>query len=52
MGDEAFFAFLREYYQTGAGRIVTADDFFATARRHTDDDLSALLNGYFRNPNH
>jgi poly-gamma-glutamate capsule biosynthesis protein CapA/YwtB (metallophosphatase superfamily)/outer membrane protein assembly factor BamB len=52
MGDPAFFAFLQDYYESNAGQIVTADDFFAAARRHTDENLSGLLNGYFRNPDH
>ena len=52
MGDKAFFAFLQDYYQTYAGQIVTADDFFATARRHTSADLDPLLQAYFANPAH
>ena len=52
MGDPAFFAFLQDYYASNAGKIVSADDFFATARRHTDANLAGLLNGYFRDPDH
>jgi len=52
MGDTAFFAFLRDYYRSGAGQILTGDDFFDIARRHTDDDLSGLLEGYFRDTDH
>jgi poly-gamma-glutamate capsule biosynthesis protein CapA/YwtB (metallophosphatase superfamily) len=47
MGDEAFFAFLQDYYQTNTGRIVTAQDFFDAVRRHTDANLNPLLERYF-----
>jgi hypothetical protein len=49
MGDEAFFAFLQDYYTTYSGQIVTASDFFETVRRHTDQDLTPLLEQYFTN---
>jgi hypothetical protein len=52
MGDEAFFAFVRDYYETFRWRMVTADDFFAAARRHTGEDLAPLLEAYFANPEH
>lgn len=52
MGDQAFFAFLRDYYRTYQWQTVTADDFFAVVRRHTDEDLSPLLWAYFANPDH
>ncbi len=52
MGDEAFFAFIKDYYQTYQWQTVTADDFFAAARRHTDQDLTPLLTGYFADPEH
>jgi aminopeptidase N len=47
MGDPAFFSFLRDYYASGRGHIVTAYDFFHTVRTHTDADLEPLLDRYF-----
>ncbi len=47
MGDEAFFAVLRDYYESTASQLSTADDFFAIVYRHTDVDLSSLLEEYF-----
>ena len=51
IGDEALFAFLHDYADTYAGRIVTSADFFATLRKHTNADISDLLQTYFENPN-
>jgi hypothetical protein len=50
MGDEQFFAFLRDYYARYNGQIVTARDYFMTAREHTNVDLTPLLEAYFANP--
>jgi hypothetical protein len=47
IGDEAFFAFLRDYYTRNRGRIVTADDFFTLLNQHTSADYSDLLKTYF-----
>ncbi len=47
MGNDAFFAFLHDYCQTYQGQIVTANDFFTTLQRHTDADLTPLLDEYF-----
>lgn len=47
IGDEAFFAFLNDYYRNGAYRTVTAADFFNALRRHTDSDLQSLLTDFF-----
>jgi hypothetical protein len=47
LGDEAFFAFLRDYLQRYAYRQATAEDFFAVLRDHTAADLSGLLDEYF-----
>jgi hypothetical protein len=49
MGDEAFFAFLTDYYMSHRGQTVTAKDFFETVRRHYAGDLSPLLRDYFAN---
>jgi len=47
IGDDAFFAFLQDYYRNGAYRIVNATDFFNALRRHTDSNLESLLTEYF-----
>lgn len=48
MGDDAFFAFLRDYASRyGRGR-ATAYDFFAVARQNTTADISDLIGAYFR----
>jgi hypothetical protein len=49
MGDEAFFAFLKDYAGQMAGRRATADDFFRILRLHTDADLTGLIRVYFQN---
>jgi hypothetical protein len=50
IGDEAFFAFLRDYADTYAGQIVTSDDFFDLLAEHTDADIQPLLDEYFAEP--
>ena len=47
IGDDAFFAFLRDYFTRSNGRIVTADDFFAILDLHTSTDISDLTNKFF-----
>ena len=47
IGDEAFFAFLRDYFARNNGRIATADDFFAILNLHTSADISDLLRNFF-----
>ncbi len=49
IGDEAFFAFLKDYYEQGNHKVVNADDFFRILRLHTTDDFSDLTYKYFRN---
>ncbi|MCW5876439.1 MAG: M1 family metallopeptidase [Anaerolineales bacterium] len=46
-GDEAFFAFLRDYAEQGRGRIMGRADFFALLAQHSDADISGLLAEYF-----
>jgi Peptidase family M1 domain len=46
-GDEAFFAFLRDYTARYRGQQVTAEDFFSLLGEHTSADLSALRATYF-----
>jgi hypothetical protein len=47
IGDDAFFAFLQDFYRNGAYRTVNAADFFNALRRHTDSTLERLLTDYF-----
>ncbi len=48
IGDEAFFAFLKDYRAKKAGTIATGDDFFRILREHTDVDFSDITVRYFR----
>jgi hypothetical protein len=50
IGEESFLAFLKDYYEGGRGRFVTAADFFAALGRHTSEDITPLLKEYFRVP--
>ena len=47
IGDEAFFAFLRDYYARERGSISSASAFFAILDQHTTVDYSDLLKLYF-----
>ena len=49
IGDEAFYAFLKDYYTQNKGRIASKDDFFAILDAHTDADYSDITWEYFRN---
>ena len=49
IGDEAFFAFLQDYYIQNRGKIVSTSDFFRILDEHTDVDYSDIVHGYFRN---
>jgi hypothetical protein len=48
MGDDAFFAFLRDYASRYGRSRATAYDFFAVARQNTTADISDLIRAYFR----
>jgi hypothetical protein len=48
IGEQAFFDFLKNYYNEGKDHIVTARDFFSILGRHTDADITPLLQKYFR----
>jgi hypothetical protein len=48
MGDEAFLAFLKAYYQEGDKKLITREDFFRILGQYTSADLSSLLKQYFR----
>ena len=47
IGDQVFFAFIRDYYARNNGRIATANDFFAILDLHTNIDTSDLVRAYF-----
>lgn len=49
VGDEIFFAFLKNYYNQSAGKQVTSVDFFRVFRETTAADITALLVQYFKN---
>ncbi|MGD8402403.1 MAG: M1 family metallopeptidase [Anaerolineales bacterium] len=49
IGDEAFFAFLKDYATQMDGEIATPQDFFAILRQHTSTDFSDLIATYFSN---
>jgi hypothetical protein len=50
IGDEAFFAFLRDYAARMTNELATSADFFAILREHTDADVSTLKAQYFQEP--
>ncbi len=47
VGDDSFFAFLKDYASRYSHRIVTASDFFSVLREHTDADFSDIEGSYF-----
>ena len=49
IGDDAFYAFIQDYYQQGQGKIVTANDFFRILSQHTGTDYSDIVRQYFKN---
>ena len=48
IGDEAFFAFLKDYAAQMAFERSTAADFFAILRQHTSVDISDIIGKYFK----
>jgi hypothetical protein len=50
IGDEAFFAFLKDYAQQNAGKIANRQVFFTLLNKHTQVDLTTLINQYFETP--
>lgn len=48
MGDEAFFAFLKDYAGRYARRRATATDFFTVLHEHTSAGVSDLVGAYFK----
>ena len=49
IGDDAFYAFLQDYFAQSSGKIVTANDFFRILSQHTSTDYSDLVRQYFQN---
>ncbi len=47
IGDEAFFAFLKDYAQRGDGNLLTAQDFFQILADHSDEDISEIKFEFF-----
>ena len=50
LGDDAFFAFLKDYAAQMDGKISAPQDFFRILKLHTSADLSTLLAKYFAHP--
>ena len=48
VGDEIFFAFLKDYYDQYAGQRAAGADFFRVFREHTATDISDLMTKYFQ----
>jgi hypothetical protein len=47
VGDEAFFAFLKDYVTSYSYKIATQQDFFTTLSKHSQVDISSILAEYF-----
>ena len=48
VGDDAYFAFVKDYAVRYAHKHATADDFFATLRLHTNTNFSDIIRKYFQ----
>ncbi len=48
IGDDAFFAFLKDYAARESHQIATGSDFFTILRDHTDKNFSDIVRTYFR----
>ncbi len=49
IGDDAFFAFLKDYASEMAGKRATSADFFRILRQNSSADLSDIIPAYFQN---
>ena len=49
IGDDAFFAFLKDYLAQENGKIATSKDFFRILKTHTSTDYSEIVLQYFQN---
>ena len=50
IGDGAFDAAMRDYYQKESYRVTTQDAFFDAIAAHSSEDISPLVKDYFANP--
>jgi aminopeptidase N len=50
VGDETFFAFLKDYAGQNSGKIASRSSFFSILKSHTQVDLSPLMVKYFSSP--
>ena len=50
LGDEAFFAFIRDYTDQMSHKIATSDDFFRILYANSSTDISDIVATYFENP--
>jgi len=50
LGDETFFAFMRDYADQMSHKIATSDDFFRILYAHSSADISDIVATYFENP--
>lgn len=48
IGDEAFFAFLKDYSVTMSGKISTSKDFFRILGTHSKANITNLISSYFQ----
>ncbi len=48
IGDDAFFAFIKDYASEYSNRIATGSDFFAVLRQHTNKNFSDIMQSYFQ----
>lgn len=49
IGDEAFQAFIQDYFAQNKGKIASRKDFFRILDEHTDVDYSDIVRVYFKN---
>jgi hypothetical protein len=49
IGDDAFFAFIKDYASQFSYSRATGADFFAVLRQHTNKDFSDIIRQYFQN---
>ena len=48
ISDASFFAFLQDYVVQNTGKIATSTRFFEILSEHTEQDLTALINKFFK----
>jgi len=49
VGEQEFFAALKDYAYTNTWRIATRKDFFDATSRHSSADLGSIISKYFKN---